>query len=140
MREQLCFILYAASRSVINAYRPGLTRLGLTYPQFATLLLLKDEDGLGVADLAQQLHLDASTISPLLKRMETMGLVRRTRSASDERRVSVSLTDAGRELTGPATQVRHEVGNRLDLTPEEADLLRSLGQRLIDSYDTVDLD
>lgn len=133
--DHLCFVMYAASRSLTNAYRPGLARLGLTYPQFVTLLVLGEHDGLGVAELAQLLHLDASTLSPLLKRMEAMGLVRRTRSTTDERRVSVQLTPAGAEMTGPAAQVRQEVADRLRLTPEEVDTLRTLGQRLIDSYD-----
>ena len=138
LNDQLCFVMYAASRAITNAYRPGLARLGLTYPQFVTLLVLaehNDGDGLGVAELAQRLHLDASTLSPLLKRMESMGLVRRVRSTTDERRVTVSLTEAGAALTGPAQQVRQEVADRLTLSPDEVDTLRTLGQGLIDSYE-----
>ena len=133
--EQLCFALYAASRATTNAYRPGLARLGLTYPQFVTLLVLWRNDGLGVATLAQRLHLDASTLSPLLKRMEAMGLVERRRSAQDERRVTIHLTAAGTELAGPATEVHHEVADQSAITPDEADQLRTLARRLLDTLE-----
>ncbi|WP_370890552.1 MarR family winged helix-turn-helix transcriptional regulator [Janibacter sp. GXQ6167] len=136
--DQLCFVMYAASRSLTNAYRPGLARLGLTYPQFVTLLVVAEHDGLGVAELAARLHLDASTLSPLLKRMEALGLIERTRSSTDERRVVVTLTEAGRDMTGPAAEVREEVAARLALTPEEAETLRTLSQRLIAGYEDTD--
>lgn len=133
--EQLCFALYAASRATTNAYRPGLARLGLTYPQFVTLLVLWRNDGLCVAALAQRLHLDASTLSPLLKRMETMGLIERRRSAQDERRVPIHLTPAGTELAGPATQVHQEVAEQLAISPEEVHQLRTLARRLLDTLE-----
>ncbi len=136
--EQLCFALYAASRATTNAYRPGLARLGLTYPQFVTLLALWQGDGLGVAELAHRLRLDASTLSPLLKRMEAMGLVERRRCTRDERRVTIHLTPAGVDLAGPATQVRQEVAQRLDLTPAEAEQMRALALRLVHALDTDD--
>lgn len=129
--DQLCFALYAASRAMTNAYRPGLVRLGLTYPQFVTLLVLWKEDGLGVAELAHRLRLDASTLSPLLKRMETMGLLERRRCAQDERRVTIHLTPAGLDLAVPATQVREEVAQRLELTPNEGEQMRTLALRLV---------
>ncbi|MBW3086847.1 Organic hydroperoxide resistance transcriptional regulator [Austwickia sp. TVS 96-490-7B] len=136
--DQLCFALYAASRATTQAYRPGLARLGLTYPQFITLLALCQHDGLGVAELAQRLHLDASTLSPLLKRMETMGLVERRRSTRDERRVTIHLTAAGRDLAGSAAQVRQEVAQRFDLTAEEAEQMRILALRLIHTLEPDD--
>ena len=137
--DHLCFVMSAASRAVTNAYRPGLARLGLTYPQFVVLLALSEHDGLGVVELARRARLDVSTLSPLLKRMEGMGLLVRARSMSDERRVSVRLTDAGARLTGPAAQVRDEVAARLSLTPEQAETLRTLSRQVIDDY-TVDGD
>ena len=138
--EQLCFALYAASRATTNAYRPGLARLGLTYPQFVTLLVLWQHDGLGVAELAARLHLDASTLSPLLKRMEAMGLVERRRSAQDERRVTTHLTAAGVALAGPAIEVRREVAQRLELTHQEARQLRDLALRLVHTLEPEDAD
>lgn len=132
--DQLCFAMYAASRATTNAYRPGLARLGLTYPQFVTLLVLWEHDGLGVAELARRLHLDASTLSPLLKRLQTMGLIERRRSSTDERRVTIHLTEQGVALAGPATEVHRDVACRLALTQDEVASLRSLARRLIDTY------
>lgn len=132
--DQLCFAMYAASRATTNAYRPGLTRLGLTYPQFVTLLVLWEHDGIGVAELAGRLHLDASTLSPLLKRLQAMGLLERRRSSTDERRVAIHLTEQGVALAGPATEVHRDVAARLALTQDEVASLRSLAQRLITTY------
>lgn len=126
--------MYAASRATTAAYRPGLASLGLTYPQFIALLVLWERDGLGVAELASRLYLDASTLSPLLKRLESMGLIRRERSRTDERCVYIRLTEAGVALAGPAAQVQREVAERLTLSTKESEQLRSLSQRLIDIY------
>ena len=128
--DQLCFALYAASRAVVNAYRDHLDRVGLTYPQFVTLLALWEHDGQGVGELGERLRLDNSTLSPLLKRMEAMGLLERRRSGVDERRVQVWLTPAGVSKAGPAVEAQQEVAGRLRLTPQEADTLRTLATRL----------
>ena len=128
--DQLCFALYAASRATVNAYRENLGRLGLTYPQFVTLLALWEHDGVGVGELGARLRLDNSTLSPLLKRMEAMGLIERRRSTTDERRVEVHLTPAGAAMAEPASAAHREVAGRLRLTPEEAETLRTLAHRL----------
>lgn len=96
--EQLCFALYSASRAVTAAYRPLLEELELTYPQYLVLMVLWEEEPCTVGHLGDRLHLDSGTLSPLLKRLESAGLVRRQRSATDERRVEISLTDRGRAL------------------------------------------
>ncbi|MFY1599738.1 MarR family winged helix-turn-helix transcriptional regulator [Micromonospora sp. WMMD737] len=96
--EQLCFALYSASRAVTAAYRPLLDELNLTYPQYLVLLVLWEEDSCTVGHLGDRLYLDSGTLSPLLKRLEAAGFVRRQRSAADERRVSVTLTPEGRAL------------------------------------------
>lgn len=134
--DQLCFALYAASRSITNAYRDGLGRLGLTYPQFVTLLALWECDGLGVKELGERLHLDSGTLSPLLKRLEALGLVERQRARDDERRVYIHLTAAGAGLQQPVLQVQRDVASRVGLTPEEAALLRTLARRLTDDSTT----
>ncbi|WP_226913256.1 MarR family winged helix-turn-helix transcriptional regulator [Gephyromycinifex aptenodytis] len=134
LEKQLCFALYAASRAMTNAYRPSLAKLGLTYPQFVTLLVLWEHDGMCVADLATRLYLDASTLSPLLKRLQAMGLIERRRCSSDERRVTIHLTDDGFALAGPATQAQRDVACKLNLNDEEAATLRSLTGRLLQAY------
>ncbi|MFG0413533.1 MarR family winged helix-turn-helix transcriptional regulator [Pseudomonas sp. zjy_8] len=101
--NQLCFKLYAASRAVIRAYKPMLDALGLTYPQYLVMLVLwqwQDEATVQptLKALGQRLQLDSGTLTPLLKRLEQMGLVLRRRSASDEREVHLALSEAGQGL------------------------------------------
>ena len=128
--DQLCFALYAASRSITHAYRDGLGRLGLTYPQFATLLVLWESDDVSVKHLGERLRLDSGTLSPLLKRLEAMGLVTRHRARDDERSVRIRLTAEGRDLQGPVHAVQRDVISTLCLTADEAVLLRTLARRL----------
>ncbi|MDX3800668.1 MarR family transcriptional regulator [Streptomyces sp. AK04-3B] len=103
--EQLCFALYAAQRAVTAAYRPLLDELGLTYPQYLVLLVLWERGETRVKDLASALRLDYGTMSPLLKRLEAAGLVRRERAAHDERSVLVACTGPGEELRRRAERV-----------------------------------
>ncbi|CAL9471100.1 MarR family winged helix-turn-helix transcriptional regulator [Streptomyces sp. enrichment culture] len=103
--EQLCFALYAAQRAVTAAYRPLLDELGLTYPQYLVLLVLWERGETTVKDLAAALRLDYGTISPLLKRLEAAGLVRRERAAHDERSVLVACTGRAEELRERAARV-----------------------------------
>ncbi|WP_225822355.1 MarR family winged helix-turn-helix transcriptional regulator [Streptomyces naphthomycinicus] len=103
--EQLCFALYAAQRAVTAAYRPLLDDLGLTYPQYLVLLVLWERGETGVKELARALRLDYGTVSPLLKRLEAAGLVRRERAAEDERAVLVACTGRGEELRERAARV-----------------------------------
>ena len=84
--RQLCFALHAASRAMTQAYQPVLAPLGLTYPQYLVMLVLWEDDGVAVKDLGARLHLDSGTLTPLLKRLASQGLVTRTRDADDERR------------------------------------------------------
>jgi DNA-binding MarR family transcriptional regulator len=96
--SQLCFSLYAASMAVNRTYKPLLDQLGITYPQYLVLLALWEEDGRMVGGLAARLGLESSTVTPLIKRLETAGLVTRTRNPEDERQVQVSLTARGADL------------------------------------------
>src|SRR5689334_22364791 len=103
--RQLCFALYAASRAVTRAYAPLLAPLGLTYPQYITLLALWEEDGVSVKGLGARLGLDSATLTPLLKRLEQQRVVERRRDEEDERVVRVHLTTRGRELRVKAKTV-----------------------------------
>jgi DNA-binding MarR family transcriptional regulator len=115
--RQLCFALYSSSLQMTKLYKPVLAPLGLTYPQYLVLLVLWEHDAqpkaqrepIGVGELGQRLYLDSGTLTPLLKRMEIAGLVARTRAAGDERRVALSLTDAGRALQRRAVGVPQQV-------------------------------
>ena len=101
--DQLCFALYSASRAMSKVYRPLLDPLGLTYPQYLVMLVLWERDGLTVTEIGERLYLDSATLTPLLKRLQAAGLVTRTRASTDERRVLVALTSAGRALKAKAT-------------------------------------
>lgn len=96
--HQLCFALYSSSLAMTKLYKPLLSELGLTYPQYLVMLVLWETETLSVSELGSRLALDSGTLTPLLKRLAVSGLVTRTRDAADERRVLVSLTDAGRAL------------------------------------------
>ena len=103
--NQLCFALYSASLAMTKLYKPLLEELGLTYPQYLVMLVLWEGDGLMVSELGQRLSLDSGTLTPLLKRLETAGLISRLRDVQDERRVHIHLTAAGRKLKARAAQV-----------------------------------
>lgn len=117
--DQLCFALYAASRAVTARYRPLLDELRLTYPQYLVMLVLWEQDSISVRDLGVALQLESSTLSPLLKRLEANGLLRRERRPQDERSVSLTLTDAGAELRDRAQTVPPAIGDAMGLTPEQ---------------------
>ena len=103
--NQLCFRLYTASRLITQAYHPFLTEIGLTYPQYLVMMVLWEQDGLPVTDIAKRLYLETNTVTPLLKRMEAEGFVTRSKSREDARQVLVSLTKKGKGLRERASCV-----------------------------------
>jgi DNA-binding MarR family transcriptional regulator len=103
--RQLCFALYSASLTVTKIYKPLLAQFGLTYPQYLVMLALWETDSIGVSALGERLYLDSGTLTPLLKRMEALGYLKRERDAADERRVIVTLTAEGRLLKKAAVSV-----------------------------------
>ncbi|MEU6575440.1 MarR family transcriptional regulator [Streptomyces sp. NPDC046805] len=123
--DQLCFALYAAQRAVTAAYRPLLDDLGITYPQYLVLMVLWERGETTVKELAAALHLDYGTVSPLLKRLESAGLVRRERSARDERSVLVACTGRGEELRERAARVPGALLTTTGLDEPEAERLRT---------------
>jgi DNA-binding MarR family transcriptional regulator len=125
--QQICFSLNAASRAFGGVYRVILKDLGLTYPQYLVMLLLWEHGDLPVKKLGEHLRLDSGTLSPLLKRLETAGLVRRERSARDERSVEVRLTEEGAALREQAVQVPRRI---VAATGFDVDEIRELRSRL----------
>ncbi|MYR06027.1 MarR family transcriptional regulator [Gordonia sp. SID5947] len=120
--DQLCFALYTASRAVIAAQRPGLRELGLTYPQYLAMLVLWEEDEISVSRLCRRLQLDSGTVSPLVRRLETLGFVTRRRSDDDERSVTVALTPEGVALGGRADCVYDSLASAIaDAAAEGSD-------------------
>ncbi len=105
LESQFCFALYSTTLALGKVYAPILAGLGLTYPQYLVMLVLWQEDGLTVRALGEQLHLNSGTLTPMLKRMEQAGLVRRSRDKKDERLVRTELTAAGRGLQAQALRI-----------------------------------
>jgi DNA-binding MarR family transcriptional regulator len=103
--DQICFPIYLAARLVVNAYRPLLEGLGLTYPQYLVMLVLWEHDSISVSALGERLHLDSGTLTPMLKRLEKMELIQRRRSGDDDRVVENELTAAGRALKRKAAKI-----------------------------------
>jgi MarR family transcriptional regulator, organic hydroperoxide resistance regulator len=103
--HQLCFALYSSSLAMTKLYKPLLEPLGLTYPQYLVMLVLWEQDGISVSTLGQRLSLDSGTLTPLLKRLEAGGLIARRRAVDDERRVDISLSEAGKALKTQALHI-----------------------------------
>ena len=133
--QQLCFALYSTSLAMTKVYKPILGELGLTYPQYLVMLVLWEQDEASVSELGGRLTLDSGTLTPLLKRLESAGLVRRGRDAEDERRVLVSLTDAGRDLRSAAAGVPERLLCAMQCSVEE---IQALTSRLHDLRSTLD--
>jgi len=117
--QQLCFAVYSASRALTRAYAPLLEPLGLTYPQYLAMLVLWEDDGVAVKDLGARLGLDSGTLTPLLKRLEQQGLVKRRRDKDDERIVRIDLTTAGRTLRTKARKVPVMLACRAGFDPAD---------------------
>ena len=118
--QQLCFALYSTSRAITKVYAGLLEELNLTYPQYLTMLVLWESDGLSVQEIADRLHLEGATVTPLVKRIENMGLIHKKRSTSDERRLEVHLTEKGAALQSVASKVPERLGCALNLSNEKA--------------------
>lgn len=134
LENQLCFPLYAASRLVIQEYQPHLEKLGITYPQYLVLMVLWETDNIAVTEITHRLILNTNTITPLLKRMESQGIITRQRSEEDERKVLVSLTPKGRQLQVEAASIPELLVERLvssDINVEELQKLKDQLYRII---------
>ncbi|MDT5363014.1 MAG: MarR family transcriptional regulator, organic hydroperoxide resistance regulator [Mycobacterium sp.] len=131
--QQLCFALYSASRAMTAAYRPVLTEMNLTYPQYLVMLVLWEEEHVTVGRLGERLQLDSGTLSPLLKRLESNGFVRRERSRDDERLVDVTLTPAGRQLERRAQCIPERLFESTGMAEEQAADLRDAVRQLTDA-------
>ncbi|MEX2444678.1 MAG: MarR family transcriptional regulator [Alkalispirochaeta sp.] len=124
VEEQFCFAVYSTSHALNKMYKPMLDNLGLTYPQYLAMLVLWEHDGLRVGELGQRLYLESSTLTPLLKRLESRGLLERARSPGDERHVRVYLTENGNALRERAKSVAPAIINATGFDPATLDTLR----------------
>lgn len=137
LEQQVCFALAVTNRAVLAVYRPILEPLGLTHPQYLVMLALWDHardraavEDLSVKQIASALQMESATLSPMLKRLEGMGLIRRHRSAVDERAAAITLTDEGRALRQQALAVPAAVVERLGVELSELENLRDVLHRI----------
>ena len=128
--EMLCFSIYSAGHTFTQLYRPMLDAIGLTYPQFLVMIELWSRDGRTVKELGEALFLDSSTLTPLLKRLETAGLVTRTRNPEDERQVLLNLTAKGAAL-------QEQAGGVFDCVREAVGLDAKALEKIQAALDTV---
>jgi MarR family transcriptional regulator, organic hydroperoxide resistance regulator len=119
LERQVCFALSVAARNVVAVYRQVLDPLGLTHPQYLVMLALWQHGSLSVKELSRLLQLDPGTLSPLLKRLEAAGLVRRERNPEDQRNLALTLTDAGRRLRAEAEEIPAGIVERLGMPVDE---------------------
>ena len=122
--EQLCFALHTASRAMTGCYRPLLDSIGLTYSQYAVMLVLWEHESVTLGTLCARVQLDTGTLSPLLKRLEGEGLLVRRRRAEDERTVQLTLTERGRVVRSEAAAIQNRVQEATGLRPDELSALR----------------
>lgn len=124
LQHQLCIALYHADRAMANAYRAVLRPIGLTYAQYAVMLAVWEHERTTLRQLGALLHLDSGTLSPLLRRLERMGLVVRSRDSDDERVLNVEVTDAGRAMREQALEAQQVVEAKTGLDPRSLSALR----------------
>ncbi|MGW9112518.1 MarR family winged helix-turn-helix transcriptional regulator [Microbacterium sp. NPDC055683] len=133
--NQLCFAIVTAARNVVAIYRPVLEPLGLTHPQYLVMLALWEESPRTLGDLASALALEPATASPLVKRLEAQGYVRRERRADDERRLAIGLTEEGAALRSQALAVPEQIMARTGLDVERLTAIRDALAPFVGSVD-----
>jgi len=124
LKEFLCFSIYSATHAFNRVYQPLLRALDLTYPQFIAMILLWERDGQSVGELGRKLSLQSNTLTPMLKRLETLGYIKRSRSSADERQVSIHLTEAGRKLRLRASDIVQSVRKATGLPEKQFNELK----------------
>lgn len=133
LKNQLCFPLYACARETVKKYKPYLDKIGLTYTQYITMMVLWEQRSVTAKELGQRLYLDSGTLTPLLKRMEAKGLLTRQRDPVDERSLRVTITEAGEALRESALCIPCEMAKNVKLTKEDTETLYKLLYALLKS-------
>ena len=129
--KQLCFSVYVLHREIMQCYRPILKNIGLTYPQYITMMTLWEKDDVMVNQVGEILQLDNGTLTPLLKRLESKGYLERKRSKEDERVVKINLTKKGAKLKEDASCIPIELAKAMNLNLEEMEQLKTLSDKVV---------
>ena len=131
LRDQLAFMLYAGAKETTRRYKMLLRDTGLTYTQYLAMLVLWEKEKINVKTLGEQLYLDSGTLTPMLKKMEEAGFIKRTRDSGDERNMIVTLTDAGRKLRSATAAVEAKAKAEFPITGMEAKQLAATLEKLL---------
>ena len=131
--NQLCFPLYACSKEIVKKYKPYLDPIDLTYTQYITMMVIWEEKEITVKALGDKLFLDSGTLTPVLKKLEQKGYVKRSRSKDDERNLIITLTDEGIKLKEQACSIPAKMGQCVKLSPEEAAQLYQLLYKILEN-------
>lgn len=136
LKNQLCFPLYACSRETIRLYKPYLDELELTYTQYISMMVLWERKSVTVKELGTELYLDSGTLTPLLKKLESKGLLTRKRSTEDERNLIVTITEKGEDLKEKAVAIHNSMAACVNLTPEESLTMYRLLYKMLSYVDS----
>ena len=133
LKSQLCFPLYACAKEIIRRYKPFLDQVDLTYTQYITMMALWENTSMNVRELGNCLFLDSGTLTPVLKKLEAKGYLKRSRSKEDERNLIVTVTEKGWDLRDQALSIPQSMLTCINLQPEEAEILYKLLYKLLDT-------
>lgn len=131
LENQLCFPLYACAKEIVRKYKPILDEFDLTYTQYITMMVMWERKELNVKELGEHIYLDSGTLTPVLKKLEAKGYIKRTRSKSDERNLLVELTKNGEDLKEQALKIPVQVAQCINLDLEDINTLRKLLNKML---------
>ncbi len=131
LKNQLCFPLYAVSKEIVKKYKPFLDEIDLTYTQYIAMMVLWEHGKINVKEMGEYLYLDSGTLTPVLKKMEQKGLIKRERAEEDERVLNVTLTSKGEQLKEAAVNIPEKIGACVKLTPEESKSLYEILYKIL---------
>ncbi|MBR2133785.1 MAG: MarR family transcriptional regulator [Eubacterium sp.] len=135
LENQLCFPLYACSKGIIKKYKPFLDEIDLTYTQYITMMVMWEMKEVNVTELGKKLYLDSGTLTPVLKKLEAKGFIKRERSSDDERILNVTITKKGESLKDEAVKIPQQMMGCVKLSAEEASVLYKILYKVIGSFD-----
>ena len=135
LENQICFPLYAVSKEIVRRYTPFLDEIELTYTQYIVMMVMWEYKEVSVKELGKKLFLDSGTLTPLLKKLETKGLVTRERSKTDERFLSVCITDEGMKLREKAVEIPAKLGSCISLDEQDAIQLFTIVRKLLGQFE-----
>ena len=138
LENQLCFPLYACAKEIVRKYKPLLDELDLTYTQYIVMMALWEHESMNVKELGEILYLDSGTLTPVLKKLESKGYIRRERAKNDERNLIITVTDEGLKLRDMALTVPVQMGQCVKLGVDEAALLHRLLHKILGGFEEIE--